>query len=508
MTANQSPTGARAGIAFIGAFAALKLVLHLMFIRWYGYHHDELYFLACGHHLAFGYVDHPPFTPWMAALSDALFGQSLSGLRFFPALAGAGAVFVTGLLTRRMGGGRFAQAAACLAMIGAPVFLRTGNVLTIPSFETFFWVLCAYLAVRIVQDDNPKLWLWVGLVAGIGLMNKHTMAFFGFGLVVGLLLTPHRKHLKSPWLYAGGVVALLIFLPNLIWQMQHDWLTVQFIRHLNANVMSDISRPQFVLGQLLYLHPFFAPMWIVGLVFLMFREAGKPFRILGWVYVSVFVVLFIVKSKIYYLAPAYPVLFAAGAMAFERFAEKPGRAWIRPATLVVLSLGGVLFAPVALPMLSIEATDRYINAITFGALGNVYELTGDLHGQFGWAERVAGVAEVCAEVPEPERARTVIFTDGYGTAGAIDYFGVAYGLPKVICPHMTYHVWGTGDGPIDTVVAAGVSRRRLEQFFDEVGETRVFQLERVNPWDKEFPVTICRKPKKPIEEIWPELGPF
>lgn len=495
----------RSDLVFIGGFALFALVLHLVYNRWYGYHHDEFYFLACGYHLAFGYVDHPPLTPWIARLSDELFGQSLTGLRFFPAVASAVAVFLTGLLARRLGGGRFAQSLACVAYIIAPVYLRSQNVLAIPSFEPVFWVACSYLVVRIIQDDNPKLWLCVGAIAGIGLMNKHTMAFFGVGLVVGLLLTRHRKHFLSPWLYAGGAVASLIFLPNLVWQMQNDWPTVQFIRRLNAEVMSGISLPQFVLGQLLYLHPFNAAIWLAGLVWLFRGEAGKPYRILGWIWVTVFLLLLVAKSKIYYLAPAYPAVLAAGGVALGAYAERKGRAWFRPAAIGTLTVGGIVFAPVALPILPIETTDRYIRTLSFGALDNVYEITGDLHGQFGWQTRIKRVAEIYESLPENERDNAVIFAPNYGLAGMVDYLGKDYGLPNAISGHMTYYLWGPGDGPFDTAIALDMRREDLEQVFEQVDMKPPVVLEHTNPGNREFYVAVCRKPKLPIDEIWPEL---
>lgn len=506
MTESAAPNRQQRGDAlFLGGFALFTLVLHLVYNRWYGYHHDEFYFLACGYHLAFGYVDHPPLTPWIARLSDELFGQSLIGLRFFPAVAGAAAVLLTGLLARRLGGSRFAQAVACTAFIIAPVFLRTGNVLAIPSFEPLFWVACAYLIVRIIQEDKPELWLAVGAVAGLGLMNKHTMAFFGVGLAVGLLLTPQRKQFLSPWLYAGGAIAFLIFLPNLIWQLQNDWPTVQFIRRLNEEVMSGISLPQFILGQLLYLHPFNAPIWIAGLIWLSRGEAGKPYRILGWIYVIVFVVLLLAKSKIYYLAPAYPAVLAAGGVAVARFVERKQTPWLRPVTLGALAVGGAALAPVALPVLDIETTDRYIDKVTFGALGNVYEITGDLHGQFGWQTRIQAVAEVYESLPPEEREHAVIFAPNYGLAGMVDYLGKDYGLPDAISGHMTYHLWGPGDGPFDTVIALNMRRESLEPVFEEVDMRAPVELEQVNPGQREFHIAVCRKPRVAIDKVWPEL---
>ena len=485
---------------FLGFFAAIKLLIHLPVLGRFGYHHDELYFLACGHHFSFGYVDHAPLVPWIARLADELFGQSLYGLRILATLAGMAALVMTGILTRRLGGGRFAQTVACLAMLLAPVYLRTGNMLSIPSFEVLFWVLGSYLVVRILQEENPRLWLWVGLVAGVGLMNKHSMLFFGAGLAAALLLTPERKHFKSPWLYLGGAVALAVFSPNLLWQMSNDWPTAQFLLALNQGTMSGISALQFVAGQLLYLNLFAAPVWIAGLWYF-FSDAGKRYRVLGWIWVVVFVLLIVIKSKIYYLAPAYPALLAGGGLAFERLVAG-GRTWLKPVAVGGLILGGLVFLPVSLPYLSIDATERYVTGVTFGAFRNVYELTGDLRGMFGWPERVRAVAEVYDRLPPEEQERVVILTGSYGKAGAIDYFGGEYGLPKAASLHMTYHLWGLPEGPIDTLIALGIPADQLEPLYEEVTIEARLELENVNPWDREFEVIVCRRPKVDLHEIW------
>lgn len=487
---------------FLGGLAALKLLVHLPVLGRYGYHHDELYFIACGRHLAFGYVDHAPLVPWIARLADELFAGNLYGLRIFSALAGALTVFLTGLLARRLGGGRFAQALACLPFLTAPMFLRTHNILHLPAFEVLIWVAAVYLVVRIVDEDAPRLWPWVGLLAGIGLMTKHSMLLFGFALAVGLALTPQRKHFRSPWLYAGGAVAVLVFLPNLLWQVANGWPTVEFLRQLNAGTMSGISAVQFVLGQVLYFNPLAAPVWIAGLVFF-FSEAGRRYRVLGWMYVAFFVLLVVIKSKIYYLAPAYPMLFAGGAVAVEQWGRR--RVWLRPVTAGALVLSGLVFLPVSLPLLSIDATERYLRALTFGAFENVYELTADLRGMFAWEQRAEIAAEVYRSLPAAERERTIVIGRWYGTAAALDFFGRSRGLPPAVSTHMTYHLWGLPDHPIETAVAVDIEPELLEEYYEEVTVAAEAELENVNPWERHFTVSICRRPKVDLHEVWPEM---
>jgi hypothetical protein len=488
-------------------FALIKLLIHLPVLHRYGYHHDELYFVACGNHLSFGYVDHAPLVPWIARLAGTLFGESLFGLRIFAVLAGAATVFLTGLLVHRLGGGRFAQFLACLTVLVAPVFLRTGNLFAIPSFEPLFWLGCTLVLVRIVQEDNPRLWPWLGAIAGVGLLNKHSMLFFGFGLAVGILVTPLRRHLRTPWPWIGAGVALLVFSPNIIWQVLHGWPTAEFLRDLNENVMAGVSKIQFVAGQLLYLNPFAAFVWIWGLVYL-FSKAGKQYRILGVIWLSVFLLLLATDSKVYYLSPAYPAIIAAGALAIERRVSASRRAWLKPVFVALPLIGGLAFIPASVPYLSIDATDRFMRLATLGAMENIYELTGDLHGMFGWPERVDAVAEVWENMPVVEREQALLFVGGYGTAGAIDLFGRKKELPPATSYSDTYWMWADSDASIDTVIAVNHRVELLEQIWEEVEVVKSVELADVNPWQTPFEIAICRKPKMPMAKLWPQLRPW
>jgi len=492
---------------FLASFALLKIVMHLPFLTRYGYHQDELYFIACGNHIGLGYVDHPPLVPWIARLATELFGHSLFGLRIFALLSGAAAVFLTGLLVRRLGGGRFAQGLACLVMLTTPVFLRTGNLFCILAFELLFWILGYHIIVRIIQEDRPWLWLWLALVVGLGLLTKHSLLFFVFGLVVGLLFTGMRRYFKSLYLYAGGGIAFLVFLPNIFWQIKHGWPTISFIINLNKNLMEGISLFQFVAGQFLYMHPLNAAIWIAGLVFF-FSRKGKSYRLLAWLWISVFVLLMISKSKIYYLAPAYPCLIAGGSIVVGDWLSRRVKKTLRYAVIVVLAAGGIALMPLSVPMFPITTTEQYMDAITFGAFENIYELTGDLRAMFGWRERVSEVAKVYNSLPEGERQRTIILAAGYGNAGAVDYFGKPLGLPEARSLSMSYWLWGLPDGPIETVIGMGFSKKSMEGVFHEVELVAEIELEQVNPWETPFPISICRRPKVSLQSVWNRNRPW
>jgi hypothetical protein len=499
---------ARNRVILPAGFAILRILIQIPFLSRYGYHSDELYFLACGSHLSFGYVDHPPLVPWLARLADLLFGQSLAGLRILGVLAEAGAVFMTGLLVLRLGGGAFAVLMACLSMMCAPVFIRASTMLTIPGFEPIIWVSCAYLLVRVIQEKKKSTWLWIGLLLGVGLMAKHSTLFLVFGIGVGLVLTPLRRYLKTRWPYLAAAIALAVFLPNLVWQVQNGWPTVEFLLNLNRGVMSGISRIGFLMGQILYLNPFAAPVWISGLVFFLFK-GGKSYRILGVIYAAVFTLLVIVRSKVYYLAPAYPALIAGGGVAFERFLKKQRAPWLKPAASGILLAASIGFAPISLPIFPVSVTDRLCNAVTFGLLDSSSEITAELHRQFGWEERAEAVAEVYGALSNGERESTVIYGDWYGIAGAVDFYGAAYGLPKAVSGHMTYYLWGLPAKRITTVIYAGAwELNSLRRLFSEVTLAAAVTLENVNPWDRRFLVALCRGPRMDVHDMWPLMKSF
>lgn len=497
----------RSGLEIPAAFALLKFLVHLPVLTRYGFHHDELYFIACGNHPAFGYVDHAPLVPWIARLSTTLFGDSLFALRLFPLLAGAAALFLTGLLTKRLGGGRFAQLATCTAMFIAPVYLRTGNMLAIPSFEPLFWAAGYYLVVRILQDETPRRWYALGLVVGLGMMNKHSMLFFALALAGGVLLTPLRKSLRSVHPHVAAAMALAIFLPNLLWQVANGWPTIGFLVDLNASVMSRISIGQFLAGQVLYLHPVGTVLWVWGLVFL-FSAAGKRYRVLGWIWIIVFCLLALGKSKIYYLAPAYPALLAAGGIALEAWVRRTGRRWLQPVSIGALAVTGLAFMPISIPMMSIDRTERWVTALTFGKMENVYELTGDLRGMFAWRERVEITSQVWNSLPAAERERAVILGPGYGTPGAIDLWGAEYDLPESYSIFKNYWLWGPPEEPVEVILGAGIPPDRLEELCGELEVVKEVELENVNPWHTPFIVTVCRELTATLEEVWPENRPW
>ncbi len=500
------------GPALVAYLAAGLLLFHMLFARQYGYFRDELYFLACGQHLDWGYVDQPPLIAVIAALARVLFGDSLQAIRFFPALASAGLVLLTGLLVRELGGRRFAQALAALAVMLAPASLGSDHYLSMNAFEPLFWMGCVYFLIRIVKTGNSKLWLWFGVLAGLGLENKQTTILFGFAVVAGLLLTSERRLLRSPWMWMGGLAAFLIFLPNLLWQYQHGFPMIELqhnIRAMGRNV--SLSPLQFILQQIMYLSPLTCPIWLAGLGYYFFSRDGKRYRALGWAYLIMLATLIVLNSRVYYLMPAYPMLLAAGAVLLQQLFDR-GRywRWALAAYAMLIVATGALVAPLAMPILPEATYIRYATALHLQQPAIENRKTGPLPQFFadmhGWEEMAAVAARVYNGLTPAEQVKTAIFGENYGVAGAIDLFGPRYGLPKAISGHQNYFFWGPRDysGEIVIWLGGSVTPERLTRMFQSAEPVAQVYNQYAMP-SENFPVYLCRGFKGDLRESWPRF---
>jgi 4-amino-4-deoxy-L-arabinose transferase-like glycosyltransferase len=425
--------------------ALIKFLIHLFtnLSGAYGFFRDEFYYIACSEHLDWGYVDQPPFSIALLTLSRMLFGNSLWAIRLLPAVAGAVAVFLTGKITRELGGGLFAQVLSAVAVLVAPQYLGTNNLYSMNSFDLLFWVLGAYIIIILIKRENTRWWLLLGLVLGLGLLNKISMLWFSFGLVAGLLLTPQRRYFltKGPWL--AGLVAVVLFLPHILWQVAHDWPTLEFIQNATGEKMASISPVAFMTEQILDMNPVSFPIWFLGLLFFLLFKQGKPYRVLGVLYVVVLVLLIVnQKSRPGYLAPAYPMLFAGGAVVIEMFSKRRGWSWLKPFSLIGLIVSGLFIAPLGIPVLPVKTYIRYAERLGVSPsthekkeVGKLPQHYADMHG---WEKMVATVAGVYDSLSAEEQAQCAIFTGNYGEAGAVDFLGRKYNLPKAISGHNNY----------------------------------------------------------------------
>jgi Dolichyl-phosphate-mannose-protein mannosyltransferase len=525
-TIQLSPTGRHqrplaAGLGVVLFLAAVKIALHLATVGLfgYGYFRDELYYLACGEHLAWGFVDMPPLFPAVTALIRAAFGDSLLALRVLPTLSGAALVVTTGLMARDLGGKRFAQGIAALGVLVAPMWMLVHSFHSMNALDQLFWAGAAWVVIRIVRAEEagapwPQGWLLFGALCGLGMLNKHTMAFFGVAMVAGLLLTPARRAFRSPWLWLGGLVAILIYLPNLIWDVQHHFPHFEMLANVKADGRDPHLNPlQFMVQDAVAFNLVALPLWLGGLVWFLAGREGRRWRALGIAFVVVLFEMFLFDGRIYYPAPAYAMLFAGGGVALERWLDRwtTARRFVKPAYAAALALSGAVMAPLFVPLLPPETMIRYSRTIGMSQpkvenheLGPLPQLMAD---RFGWPEMAEVVARAYRSLPPEEQKKAAIFGQNYGQAGAIDHYGPALGLPKAISGHLSYFLWGPRGYTGDVMIVMDDHRERLQELFQSVQYAGRVEHPYSMPYEH-FDVWICRGARQPLAKVWPELKKY
>lgn len=487
----------------------IKLLLHGLTAHSYGYFRDELYFLDCARHMGWGFVDDAPLT--IGLFKVALWmGGSLQVIRMISALCGVGMILITLALARELGGGRFAQGLAGLGVLCAPVLLATNTILSVTCLEVVLWTWFAFHLARFLRTGDAKQWLWAGLAAGLALENKYSTLVLLLALLIALLLSSQRRELLRPCLWAGAGIALLIFLPTLLWQIHRHFPVIEDQENIRAMGKNVVLAPwPFVKQQILFLNPLLLPLWLAGLVSLLRRSAT---RLLGWLYLALLGLMIALHAKDYYVAAIYPMLFAAGGVAFERFLDGPrwklGRLWPKAAICALVVLLTAPLLPVLLPILPPAKLAAY--QVKLGLkpdrtethhAGALDQRFGD---QFGWPELTQEVANIFNGLSPEERAHTAIYAANYGEAGAINQFGPSYGLPTALCAHQAHSLWGTPTFDGDTVIALGCSREGLEREFRSVQLAATHHSD----WGMEEengPIYLCRGVKTPLKELWPKL---
>jgi len=491
------------GTRIVLCIAVAKLIFQLAVAGRYGIFCDELYYIACSRHLDWGYVDQPPLIAGITWFATHVFGTSLYGLRLLPALAGAALVWLTGKLAREMGGGTFAQALAALAVTCVPIYMTMQHWMTMNAFEPLLWMGCAWCVIRAINTGDAHYWLWFGALTGLGMENKYSVAFFVLGIAVGLIATRERRWLASRWMWIGAAAAVAIFLPNLIWLVRHDFPFLELMRNVRASGRDVVRGPvAFIADQGLIMNPILFPLWIAGTVWLF---AGR-YRVLAWTFLVVFTLMIVLGGKDYYVAPVYPMTFAAGAIAFESL-TRARAAWTRAVFVAVLLAVTALLAPYASPVLPVQSFLRYQKWLGLEPPEiehhGVNPLPQWFADEFGWEDMAREVARVYNSLPPDQRARTAIFCNQYSEAGALDYYGPKYGLPPAISNHQNYWYWGPRDYDGSIVIVTGSDGTGDREHFRTVEVAG-----RVNhPYarrDRHFPVLLCHDLTADLRKFWPE----
>jgi hypothetical protein len=491
----------RSGLLLVVVLAGATLIGHFLTGGRYGFHRDELATLDDARHLAWGYVAYPPVTPFFGRMSLCLFGTSLTGFRFFAALAASAGVVLTGLLAGELGGARGAILLAAFA--ATPFALGCGSLMQYVAFDYLWWITAAYFFVRLCKSEDPRWWLAIGAIFGIGMLTKYSMLLCVAGIVVGVFATPLRRQLASEWLWLGTALSVLIFLPNIVWQAQHHFVSLEFLRHIHARDVR-IGRTKDFLPDQWRINLFGLPLALAGLAYYFFSPNDKRWRALGWLFVVPFILFFVLQGRGYYLAPAYPLLFAGGAV----WLEKTVRRWqprFRRLTYVAagiaLFMGVAVTGAVVLPIAPIHS--RWWN---FATAHN-----GDLVEEIGWPELAETVGRVRDNLPATDRERLGILAGNYGEAGAIDLYGPYHGLPAAISGTNSYWWRGYGKPTPEVVIVVGFDREFVDYYFGSVelvGHTSNREGI-VNEETEEHPeIFLCRGLKLSWDEFWRNFQRF
>jgi hypothetical protein len=500
-----------------GRFGALCVALHVALTLWvkhegYGYFRDEFYYLICGRHLAWGYVDHGPMVALQARLAETLFGKSLVGLRIFSAMAGGMRVFLTGVLAWSLGGRRAAQVLAMLAVLAAPCYLGGDSYLSMNSCESMFWMGSLLALILVERGGSERWWLLFGACAGLGLLNKPSMTFFLVALLLALLVTPQRRLLGSKWMLAGIGLMLLIATPYLLWQVQNHWPTWEFLQNGKVHHKVVVLGPlAFIVAQVLTLLPTNALIWVPGLIWLLRRER---WRWIGLTYLLFMGIMFVMHAKDYYVVPVYPVLFAGGGLAWESWRRGAARDWDArrmfgfPVLEAVTILGSILVLPMSNPILPPDGWIAYASALHLRDQASKTEMadSGPLPqfyaDRFGWQEEVDQVERVVASLPPKERSKVTILCDNYGEASALNFLG--HGLPFAISGQNNYWLWG--DGGTDGQVLIDIEQttpEHLRNYYESVQVVGHIGTTYSMPFEHKD-IYLLKGPKQPFSEVWPD----
>jgi len=477
------------------AFMLAKLVIHFSTNTIYELQRDAFLYSALGDHLAWGFHSVPPAIGVFANISRFLFGDTTFALRFLPAVIGSCSILLIGLMVKEMGGNRFAQFIACLAFLTAPSFLRSNSLFQPVSFNQFYWLIISFLIFRLIRTNKHQYWLWIGFVSGLAFLNKYSVVFFLIAFVISIFISPLRKWMKTIYPYLGAGIALIIALPNIIWQIRHDWPVIMHMQELAEHQLVHVRKDLFLLEQVLMNLPAVF-IWIPGLLFILFHKSTKEYRIFGFIYVLVLIQLLILSGKHYYTLGLYSTLFAFGGYAIVIWCKNK-LALIRYLVIGLNVVIAVAFLPISLPILKPVAFIEYSKKIGMEKSqrwedGEYHDMPQDYADMIGWNELTEIVHSAYLELTPDEQKRCALFANNYGEAGSVNFLGDKYGLPEVICYNDSYLFWAPDSISADFLIKIGDDDNLTNLYHDVQVYGRI-----TNPYARQSgtPIYLCRNPK-------------
>ena len=486
----------------ITIFVIIKLLLHFLTNTNYEVHRDGLLYIELGKHLSWGYQSVPPSIAVLANLSRLMFGDTVFGINFFPAIIGAISLILIGIMVKEMGGNKMAQFIALLAFLTSPAYLRSNTLLQPVSFDQFYWLLIAFLIFRLIDTEKHVYWIWIGMATGMAFLNKYSVVFYMFAFLISIFLTPLRKWMKTPYPYIGGVIALLIALPNLIWQYRHDWPVVSHMRELSETQLIHVRIDIFLLEQFMMNFPAVI-IWLAGLVFILFIREGKKYRILGLMYILTLAQLIILRGKPYYSLGLYTMLFAFGGFILVKWFQ--GKlVFLRYLVIAFNLIFALLFLPMSLPILKPDKYIRFMHKIGLENSqrwegGDYHELPQDYADMIGWEELTQIVSDAYNSLTPAEKERCTIFANNYGEAGAINFYGKKLGLPPAISFNDSYLLWAPDSISGDILIKAGDSDDLVEMFnYVQI----VGRITTRNAREEGLPVYLFKNPKTDVGKYY------
>ncbi|MDD8017154.1 MAG: glycosyltransferase family 39 protein [Bacteroidota bacterium] len=490
------------------SIAAVVLLLHFYnnAFTTYGMFRDELYYIACSNHLTWGYVDQPPLCAFILLISRTIFGESIFAIRLLPSFANAGSIFLAGVMTRMLGGGTLARTFVCIACAFAPGIIGISGIYSMNAFDILLWQVALYLFIRLITTQQPKYWYWIGFIVGIGLLNKTSMVWLATGIGVATLFTDQRRWLKSKYPWIAAATAFIIFLPYVMWNIQNNLAHLEFMRNASGIKYASQNQITFLTDLVMNNNPIALPLWLAGF-WLLFKKGQKEFRAVGIAIATVLLILLVNgHSKGEYFGPAMLTLFGAGSIQWERWLQN--RKPIGYSYSFVIMITGVMLLPFAMDILPVNQFVPYSQALGIGPKSNegheMKSLPQHYADRFGWKEFASDVAKAFKTLSPDEQKYTAIYVHNYGEAGAIDFYGAQYGLPKAFAGQNSYWLWGKEriEDSVSVLIAVGGEAHDYSDTFEVIEQVGIHSHSLAMIYENNLPIFICRKPKLKLKDVW------